>query len=127
MKQKSWFALPPILEYYYARLHPEYKPLPAFAEDCLREGELKMEFIFPKKNETILLPKDFDENINEVVFQLAHRSPETTVFWYLNQEFVGKTETFHQLAIRPKPGTYTLTATDEDGNEARQQVEITVN
>tara|TARA_R110002049_G_scaffold71830_7_gene184711 strand:+ start:84 stop:2444 length:2361 start_codon:yes stop_codon:yes gene_type:complete len=127
MKQKSWFALPPILEYYYARLHPEYKPLPAFAEDCLREGELKMEFIFPKKNETILLPKDFDENINEVVFQLAHRSPETTVFWYLNQEFVGKTETFHQLAIRRKPGTYTLTATDEDGNEARQQVEITVN
>ena len=44
-----------------------------------------MEFIFPKKNETILLPKDFDENVNDVIFKLAHRSPETTVYWYLDE------------------------------------------
>ena len=125
MKQKSWFALPPILEYYYAPQHPEYKPLPAFAEGCMKAGELNMQFIFPKKNESILLPKDFDEMTNQVIFRLAHRSPETTVFWYLDQDYIGKTETFHELALAPKPGTYTLSATDLEGNEVRQKIEIT--
>jgi len=124
MKQKSWFTLPPILEYYYAPLHPEYKPLPSFFEECLQEGERKMEFIFPKKNETILLAKDFGENLNEVIFKLAHRSPETTVYWYLDQEYIGSTETFHEIAVVPKSGTHLLTATDQDGNELKQLVEI---
>ena len=124
MVQKSWFALPPVLEYYYAPLHPDYKPLPAFAQGCLKEGEQKMDFIFPKSNEAILLPIGFDENVNEVIFKLAHRSPETTVFWYLDDHFLGTTETFHELAIAPKPGNYILTVTDSDGNELKQRVEI---
>lgn len=124
MKQKSWFALPPTMEYYYASLHPEYRTLPPFMSGCLQEGEHKMEFIFPKKNEAILLPKSFDENLSEVVFKLAHRSPETTVYWYLDSRFIGSTETFHEIALAPEPGIYTLTATDQDGNELRQKLEI---
>ncbi len=124
MVQKNWFSLPPVQEYYYASLHPEYLPLPAFKNDCLRDGENLMEFIFPKKNETILLAKDFDANVNEVVFKLAHRSTETKVYWYLDQTFIGVTETFHDIAIQPMPGNYLLTAVDQEGNEVKQLVEI---
>ncbi|OAB80330.1 penicillin-binding protein 1C [Cochleicola gelatinilyticus] len=124
MKQKSWFTLPPIQEYYYAPLHPEYKPLPSFASNCLQEGERTMEFIFPKRNETILLAKDFNEHVNEVIFKLAHRSADATVFWYLDSQFIGATKTFHELAVTPKPGTYVLTATDQEGNEIKLQIEI---
>lgn len=126
MKQKSWFALPPVLEYYYAPKHPEYKPLPPFKYDCLQEGENQMDFIFPKKNETILLAKNFDENTNEVIFKLAHRTPETTVYWYLDDTFIGTTETFHELAVVPKPGGYVLTATDQNGNSLKQNIVIEV-
>jgi len=126
MKQKSWFALPPVLEYYYAPKHPEYKPLPPFKYDCLQEGENQMDFIFPKKNETILLAKNFDENTNEVIFKLAHRTPETTVYWYLDDTFIGTTETFHELAVVPKPGGYVLTATDQNGNSLQQNIVIEV-
>ena len=125
MKQQSWFALPPIMEYYYAPLHPEYKALPPFASGCLQEGELPMEFIFPEKNETILLAKNFDAQVNEVIFKLAHRAPETKVYWYLDEQFIGATETFHELALAPRPGTYILSATDQQGNAVRQQIEIT--
>ena len=83
-----------------------------------------MEFIFPKKNETILLAKDFDTAVNEVVLQLAHRDPESTVYWYLDSTFLGTTETFHELAIQPLPGNYTLTAVDREGNEVKRQLEI---
>ncbi|WGF93534.1 penicillin-binding protein 1C [Aequorivita marisscotiae] len=124
MVQKNWFVLPPVMEYYYAQLHPEYKILPPFAFDCLQESEKLMAFIYPKKNEAVLLPKNFDENVNEVIFKLAHRSPDTTVFWYLDSEYIGKTETFHELAVSPKPGKYLLTAVDAEGNELREKIEI---
>ncbi len=124
MSQKNWFVLPPIMEYYYAPLHPEYKPLPPFADNCLQEGEKIMQIIYPKSNEAIILPKNFDENLGEVIFKLAHRNPETTVYWYLDSKLIGTTETFHELALTPKPGKYLLTIVDEEGNELRQFVEI---
>lgn len=126
MKQETWFSLPPILEYYYATQHPEYTPLPLFADGCLQEGEQLMEFIYPKKREVIILPKDFDENLNEVIFKLAHRQPETNVYWYLDSKFIGTTETFHELSVSIQPGEYLLTATDQEGNEVKQYIEIAV-
>ena len=83
-----------------------------------------MEFVFPKANEAIVLPKDFNEQVNEVIFKLAHRSPETAVHWYLGVQYVGSTETFHEIALAPNPGNYILTVMDQDGNELKQAVEI---
>lgn len=83
-----------------------------------------MAFIYPKRNETVLLPKNFDENINDVIFKIAHRSSETTVYWYLDSEYIGKTETFHELAISPKPGSYILTVVDGEGNVLKERIEI---
>lgn len=127
MKQKNWFVLPPVLEYYYAPLHPEYKPLPTYKMGCLQEGELKMQLIYPKRNEEILLPKNFDEEVNEVIFKLAHRNPDTTVYWYLDEKYIGETQTFHELAIAPKVGDYVLTVVDEEGNELRERVKVVRN
>jgi len=124
MKQENWFSLPPVLEYYYAPLHPEYNPLPPFDPACLQDGERTMEFVFPKRNEVVILPKDFDGTLNEVIFKLAHRSPETPVHWYLGSEYMGSTETFHEIALAPEPGNYTLTVMDQEGNELKQQIEI---
>jgi penicillin-binding protein 1C len=90
----------------------------------LQDGENRMEFIFPKKNETILLAKNFEEQTNEVIFKLAHRSPETKVYWYLDNRFVATTETFHQLALQPPPGEYQLTVVDQEGNEMTQKIVV---
>lgn len=124
MKQQNFFTLPPIMEYYYSQTHPEYKSLPPFAPNCLQEGENLMAFIYPKRNESILLPRNFKENINEVILKLAHRSSETKVYWYLDSQYIGTTNTFHELAISPFPGEYILTVVDEKGNELRQKINI---
>src|SRR5690606_24112823 len=36
MKQKNWFSLPPVIEYYYAALHPEYTPVRYVAVVCVQ-------------------------------------------------------------------------------------------
>lgn len=126
MKPVSWFSLPPVQEHFYAHLHPQYRALPPFLSGCYAENESIMEFIFPKKAEKIILPKQFDERINEVVFKVAHQHPDAIVFWYLDENYIGKTATFHELALAPQPGIYTLTVVDHQGNRLQQQVEISL-
>ncbi len=124
---KPKFVLPPIAEYYYAQRHPEYKLLPPLHPDCQWEADLLMDFVFPKEAQDIILPKDFDETINDVIFKVAHRNPETTLYWYLDDTFMGSTTTFHELAVNPRPGNYLLTVVDASGNELKQKVAIVKN
>ena len=124
MKLETRFVLPPTIEYYYAAQHPDYIQPPPFHPDCSFGGELPMAFIYPKDNEGVILPKNFDSAVNEVIFKIAHRNPERKVFWYLNSQFVGETQSFHELAIAPKEGSYLLTIVDEEGNEVKKNIEI---
>lgn len=126
MKPKSWFSLPPVMEYYYAAKHPEYKSLPPFKPGCLKEGEQLMQFIYPKKNEAILLPKNFKEQTNPVVFKLAHRNPETMVYWYIDEKFITSTKTFHEISLISNPGKHLLTVVDQEGNTYSQSIEIEI-
>lgn len=124
MKAQSRFVLPPHIEYYYAAKHPDYREPPSFHPDCSFTGEVPMAFIYPKNNEGVILPKNFDSEVNEVIFKIAHRKPDSKVFWYLDKIFVGETESFHELAIAPEEGSYVLTIVDEEGNEVKKNIEI---
>src|SRR5690606_36686801 len=90
-----WVVLPPVMEYYYAQLHPEYKILPPFAPNCLQEGEKLMAFIYPKKNETVLLPKNFDENVTKSFssWPIVRQKPLFFGIWIQN------------ISAKPKPFT----------------------
>jgi len=121
---KSWFVLPPLMEFYYKTKNPFYKPLPRFRSDCLGENSISMQFIYPKENTTVFLPKDFDGSTNELVLKIAHSKPETTLFWYVDAEFVGTTKDIHDMAILPKVGKHVITVVDTFGNETKRWIEI---
>ena len=125
MKHKSWFVIPPLMEYYYQRKNPSYKILPTFKQGCLSEDKKVMDFIYPKESVKIFLPKDFNEKTNDLVFRLAHSTPDIKIFWYIDAHFIGTTQTFHEIAIQPSIGKHTITAIDELGNEIKRNIEIT--
>ena len=60
---KSWFVLPPLMEYYYQNKNPLYKTLPPFRNDCMAEGQKSMDFIYPAEALKVFLPKDFDNAV----------------------------------------------------------------
>lgn len=124
MRAQNWFTLPPVMAHYFAPLNPDYQMLPQLAPDCVGEDEPLMAFIYPRKNEEVILPKNFDENVNDVVFRLAHRDTDTTVYWYLDETYIGETQTFHELALVIAPGSYWLSATDQDGNSVREKITV---
>ncbi|PQJ80363.1 penicillin-binding protein 1C [Polaribacter porphyrae] len=124
IKQKSWFILPPLQEYYYKKQNPFYKSLPKFRNDCLGENKNSMKFIYPTEKSTIFLPKDFDGKQNELILKVAHSNSEATLFWYANTQFLGTTKENHQFAIEPKVGNFRFTVVDNFGNEIWQKVII---
>ncbi len=125
MKHKSWFVLSPLMEFYYQKKNPIYKVLPTFKSGCLSEEKLVMDFIYPKESVKVFLPKDFNEQRNDLVFRLVHSIQDIKVFWYVDANFIGTTQTFHEMAIQPKTGKHIITVIDELGNELKRNIEIT--
>ncbi|WP_130735732.1 penicillin-binding protein 1C [Flavobacterium sp. J27] len=122
---KSWFVLPPVMEWYYKSKHANYSALPSFRSDCIDvTNEKKMDFIYPNPNATIILTKNFEGKIQPVIFKVAHSKADTEVFWYLNEAYLGSTKTFHEKQIIATTGTYVLTVVDEFGTEIKRKITI---
>ncbi len=121
-----WFVLPPAQEWYYKSKNPEYKVLPPFRSDCISGNSTvnSMELIYPKSNAKIYVPVEIDGTIGKTVFQVAHRRPQTTIYWHIDGEYLGMTTEFHQMELSPSKGIHTLTLVDQYGETLIRQFEI---
>ncbi len=123
MQTASWFVLPPAMEYYYRRKHPGYEPLPPSLPGCLT-GEAVMELIYPRETERLFIPRQLDNSPGKAVFELAHRHPGAEVFWFIDDQFAGKTTAIHQVSLAPGPGWHLLTLTDNQGNQISKRFHV---
>ncbi len=127
MKHVPWFVLPPVEEYYYKFNHPNYVALPAYRADCLAslpDRDQPMELIYPKRISKIYIPIDLNGEAGQTVFKVAHRNGNAAIYWHLDNEFLGATSTFHEMAFRPSEGKHLLTLVDEEGNTLTQNFEM---
>lgn len=124
MVTQTWFVLPPVMEWYYKSLHMDYRTLPPYRSDCQGTTGAYMDFIYPKEDGKIYLTKDFNGRVQPVILKAAHTSAKAKLFWYLGDKYLGETQTFHEMPIVAKTGTYYITVTDEVGNEIKRKIEI---
>ncbi|MCF8302610.1 MAG: penicillin-binding protein 1C [Bacteroidales bacterium] len=116
MEHKSWFVLPPVMEWYYKQDHPEYRSLPPLAPGCRNSGDQHaMDIVYPRELTQVFIPTELNGQKGKVVFQVAHRDHQSTVYWHLDEQYVGKTQRDHQKALSPEPGKHTLTLVDKEG------------
>ena len=59
-----------------------------------------------------------------VVFKAAHRQPDTRVYWYLDEEYLGETRDIHEMALSPRPGPHRLTLVDEHGETVTRRFDV---
>jgi len=121
---EPWFVLPPLQEYFFKTYHTDYQSLPPYRSDCIKESQDRMDFIFPKRNITVYLPKGLNGKKNEVVFKIAHTNPKIRVFWYIDEQFIGMTKEFHEMPILPEIGEHSITVLDEKGNELKRSINV---
>lgn len=125
MKNVSWFVLPPAQEWYFRTRNPFYRMLPPFRDDCAAaSGHRNMELIYPRDGSVLYVPVDLDGKTGSTVFRAAHHNPEATLFWHLDQQFLGTTRQSHQMALSPERGFHRLTLTDSNGESLSIGFEI---
>lgn len=125
MITESWFVLPSLMAYYYKNSNPYYKSLPPLKLDCRGSASTDhMEFIYPKDHSKIVLTKNLSGYTNELICKIAHADANASLFWYLDDNFIGQTEHFHEMAILPSEGKHRITVIDSFGNEQSISIEI---
>jgi penicillin-binding protein 1C len=129
MRHRNWFVLPPSQEWYYRRRHSDYAPLPEWRRDCAEAAaalgaSCSLELIYPRAGADIYVPVDLDARKGRTVFEAIHRDPAATVFWHLDQDYLGQTREFHKLAVDPAPGRHVLLLVDNRGERLEQAFEV---
>lgn len=114
---RSWFVLPPAQEWYYRNAHADYRTLPPLHPKCLNtESHNPIELIYPAKNTEIVIARQLSGDEGSAVFQAVHRDKHTTIFWHIDNEYVGTTFNEHRIALAPRVGVHHLYLVDESGN-----------
>lgn len=122
---KSWFVLPPAMEYYYKSKNYQYHSLPPFKPGCVSTDKIEpMELIYPKDGAKIYVPLEADGKRGRMICNAAHRQAGMKIFWHLDDVYIGVTKDYHQMALNPPPGVHTLTLVDGDGNTLQTKFEI---
>jgi len=122
----SWFVLSPTVTYYYKRQNPFYASLPELDPNCAQyneQGKL-LEFVYPQEDSDIYLPINLAGEKEKCVFQAKHKNEHSTIYWHLNDSYLGKTEDIHNLEMDLAEGEYVLSI--EDGSGYRVSHRVTV-
>ena len=114
---KNFFVLPPVMEWYYRRFHPEYLPLPPLKPgmEHMESGPL-MDVIYPPLNTTVFVPRNLNGERSRIIISAVHRQESAAIHWHLNGHYLGKTYQSHEMEILPDSGRNTLTLIDEAGH-----------
>jgi penicillin-binding protein 1C len=121
----SWFVLPPLVEKYYKAAHPNYVSLPELDPRCSAfSTDLPLVIVYPKMNAKILVPVQFDGTQGKVIFEAAHRNEATTLYWNLDNIYLGKTTDIHQWSCLPTVGKHVLSIIDQVGYTDRITFEV---
>ena len=120
---KSWFTLPALEEWYYKHRHPDYKVLPSFLDGCEESSAKIIDFIYPKGNTGILIPKDLKGKKGRTIFHAVHKNETATLYWFLDDIFVGKTKVNHKIEISPEySGKRKIIVIDNNGYRVEKSI-----
>ncbi len=122
MTAHSWFLLPPAMEYYYRMRHPSYQTLPPYRTGCNDDMTVPaMEFIYPSAGARIFIPRSLHGEKMSMITEIAHRRRDATIYWHLDDQFIGTTRHFHQTEIKAGSGEHLITAVDDQGITIRRK------
>lgn len=127
-KQKNYFVLPSKIAGYYKHKNPDYTAVPPLHPACnpsgnpLTSGQLSIEY--PTKEARIYVPTDLDEEKNQAVFKAKHQQSDVTLYWHIDDQFIGTTANFHEMGINTTKGRHQLTVVDNHGNVKKRYFEI---
>ena len=129
MRSRDWFVLPPAQAWFYRQRHPDYRPLPAWRADCAAGARAldttpPMAVIYPHAGAGLFIPRELGGERGRAVFRVVHERPGASLFWHLDDQYLGRTDHFHEWALRASPGWHTLTLVDDQGFRLQRRFKV---
>ncbi len=125
MITQTWFVLPPVEAYYYRQHHLDYASPPPLAPDCQQAvAQEQMEIIYPRHQTRLFIPRALDGTPGVAIFEIAHQDESATLYWHLDDTFLGKTTGEHQWGLHPSLGEHTLHVVDQQGKSLTHRFEV---
>jgi penicillin-binding protein 1C len=96
--------------------------MPGCETEQMNRGNIAI--VYPDRSGKIFLPKGVSGKRNKVILKAVHRNSDAIIYWYLDENYIGSTRLFHQIAIAPPPGDYILTLSDGNGEYISRKLSI---
>jgi penicillin-binding protein 1C len=109
------FSLPPTMEWYFVRKQFGYEPLPPYAPGSETGGVPGFDLLTPEPGMSVYVPIELDGSPGAVVFEAVCPDADATLYWHLDDRYLGATRGIHQMAARPTLGEHILTVLDDSG------------
>lgn len=122
IKQQSYFLLPPIVANYYKSWNPHFETAPKWDNKRPHTNSL-VKIIFPDKNTILTFHPDEAMNIH---FKAFAEDKNTTLYWHIDNEYIGSTSNIHELDFSLQPGKHLIYVVDENGNEQQTTFSIAI-
>ncbi len=74
-----------------------------------------MAVIYPHAGAGLFIPRELGGGRGRAVFRVVHERADASLFWHLDERYLGRTEHFHEWALGAAPGWHTLTLVDDHG------------
>jgi penicillin-binding protein 1C len=125
MESASMMVLPPVMAWYYRQAHSFYKPMPVWLPGCENLDDISpIDFIYPASNAKVYIPNELDGEKGEVLFEVAHQKPRSTLYWHLDGLYLGATERYHQMPVRCGAGCHEVVVLDQEGHQLIRSFEV---
>lgn len=118
------FILPPYVEYWYSKQNLHYKTLPPYVSWHKEISGSNIHIEFPQENSEIIVPIELNGKKGSIIFEAAVKNHGTSIYWDMDGEYIGLTETDHKLAVSPKPGKHVLTLSDSTGSIKKRKFKV---
>ncbi|MEZ4909990.1 MAG: penicillin-binding protein 1C [Saprospiraceae bacterium] len=124
-KRDTFFILPPHMEYYYRKVDKSYQILPDASPEC-KENSYSIQILYPTHEIKIFLPIEREHKPNTLIFKAYHPRENSSIFWYLDDIFMGETrqKNTHEIHANIEKGKHILTVIDEMGNRSHVEFEV---
>jgi penicillin-binding protein 1C len=115
MKQVLYIE-PPAVQQVLRNIGHSFIVRPAHKADCeaIRSVE-DLRIIYPIHNVRVFVPRNFDGSYESIVLEAIHPKSDAHLFWLLDQDIIGETDSLHTLPVDLSAGEHYLTIMDEDG------------
>jgi penicillin-binding protein 1C len=124
--ERKWFILPPAEEWYYRRWNLDYRPPPPedTPSDTTARSNSVLALFNPEQNGQVYIPRELDGSEGKIVFSAAHREESQVIYWHLDGDYLGETNSFHEMEARPAAGQHVLTLVDSRGNTVTRRFTV---